>query len=141
MVQFRKTLIFPVDFNGLMRLWGQLDVALGAIFIKIMEDNGPKVKNGPQKRHIDVEWHMYCISYRFVSDTSGSHKQNIYSFPDIFCFVPKSKRAGPLWCHFGALRGSLLDTLGSPLHDLVYMRVTLESLWSNFEKHSFFQSI
>ena len=41
--------------------------------------------------------------------------------------------------YFGALPGSLLDTLGSLLHDLGYMRVTLESFWSNFKKHSFFQ--
>ena len=25
---------------------------------KILENHGRKVKNGPQKRHIDVEWHM-----------------------------------------------------------------------------------
>ena len=31
---------------------------LGSIFMKIMEDNGRKVKNGPQKRHIEVEWHL-----------------------------------------------------------------------------------
>ena len=39
--------------------------------------------------------------------------------------------------HFGVIRGSLLDTLGGLLYDLGYMRVTLEPLWSNFEKHSF----
>ena len=43
--------------------------------------------------------------------------------------------------YFGALLGSLLDTLGSLLHDLGYMRVTLESFWSNFGKHLFFQQI
>ena len=43
--------------------------------------------------------------------------------------------------HFGVIRASLLDTLGSLLYDLGYMRVTLESLWSNFEKHSFSQQI
>ena len=37
--------------------------------------------------------------------------------------------------HFGFIRGSLLDTLESLLYDIVYMRVTLESLRSNFEKH------
>ena len=31
---------------------------LGSIFMKIMEVNGRKVKNRPQKRHIDVEWHL-----------------------------------------------------------------------------------
>ena len=47
-----------MDFNDFMHLWGQLDIALKTIFIKIMEDNAWKVKNGPQIRHIDVEWHM-----------------------------------------------------------------------------------
>ena len=37
-----------------------------------MEDNGRKVKNAPQKWHIGVEWCMYCISYRLVSDPNGS---------------------------------------------------------------------
>ena len=31
---------------------------LGSIFMKIMEDNGQKMKNGPQKRHIDVDLHV-----------------------------------------------------------------------------------
>ena len=43
--------------------------------------------------------------------------------------------------YFGALLGSLLDTLGSLLHDLGYMMVSLESFWSNFKKHLFFQRI
>ena len=58
MVQFRKTHTFPIDFNDLMHLRGQLGVTLGSIFMKIMEDNTPKVKNGPPKRRIDVEWHL-----------------------------------------------------------------------------------
>ena len=36
----------------------RIGVTLGSIFMKIMEDNGRKVKNGPQKWHIDVEWHL-----------------------------------------------------------------------------------
>ena len=40
-----------------MHPWCQLDIALEALFIKIMEDNGRKVKNGPQEWHTDVEWH------------------------------------------------------------------------------------
>ena len=79
MVQFRKTFIFPINLNDLMHLMGQLGVALGSIFMKIMEDNSPKVKNGPPKRHIDVEWHLQCISYRLVSDPNGP-KSRIYSF-------------------------------------------------------------
>ena len=58
MAQFRKTLIFPIDFNDLMHLRGQLGVTVGSIFMKIMENNGRKVKNGPQEWHIDVEWHL-----------------------------------------------------------------------------------
>ena len=57
-VRFQKTHIFPTDFNDLMYLRAQLGVTLGSIFMKIMEDNGRKVKNGPPKRHIDVEWHL-----------------------------------------------------------------------------------
>ena len=49
---------FPIDFNDFMRLCGQVDVALKTTFIKIMEDNSRKVKNGPQKRHIDVDLHV-----------------------------------------------------------------------------------
>ena len=47
--------------------------------MKIMQDNGRKVKNGPQEWHIDVEWHMQCISYRLVSDPKGS-RNRIYLF-------------------------------------------------------------
>ena len=54
-----------------MHLWGQLDIALEAIFIKIMEDNGRKVKHVPQEWHIGVEWHLQFISYRLVSDPNG----------------------------------------------------------------------
>ena len=52
------TFIFLIDFNDLMHLRGQLGVTLGSILMKIMEDNGRKVKNGPQKRHIDVDLHV-----------------------------------------------------------------------------------
>ena len=79
MVQFQKTLIFWIDFSDLMHLRGQLGVTLGLIFMKIMEDNSPKVKNGPPKRHIDVEWHLQCISYRLMSDPNGPQSR-IYSF-------------------------------------------------------------
>ena len=58
MVQFRKTLIFHIDLDDLLHLKGQLGVTLGSFFMKIMEDNSPKVKNGSPKRHIDVEWHL-----------------------------------------------------------------------------------
>ena len=58
LVRFRNILIFPIDLNDFMQLWGQLGATLEAIFIKNMEDNGRKVKNGPQKRHVDVEWHV-----------------------------------------------------------------------------------
>ena len=36
-----------------------------------------------------------------------------------------SRAARTTFGHFGVIRGSLLDTLGSLLHDLGYMRVTL----------------
>ena len=47
--------------------------------MKIMEDNGRKVKNGPQKRHIDVDLHVSCVSYLLVFGPSGS-KNRKYSF-------------------------------------------------------------
>ena len=55
---FEKHSFSQIDFNDLMHLRGQLGVTLGSIFMKIMEDNGRKVKNEPPKRHIDVEWHL-----------------------------------------------------------------------------------
>ena len=66
-----------------MQRWNQLGAALGVICINIMEDNGRKVKNGPQKRHIDIEWHAQCISYRIVSDPNGPISR-IYAFSDEF---------------------------------------------------------
>ena len=36
----------------------QIGVTLGSIFMKIMEDNGRKVKNGCQKWHIGIERHV-----------------------------------------------------------------------------------
>ena len=108
MVQFRKTLIFPTDFNDLMHLRGQLGVTLGSIFMKIMEDNGRKVKNGPPKRHVDV------------SVPNGSINK-LYSFLRRILLVqdgPEDARAAnyrasrATFGHFGVIRASLLDTLG-----------------------------
>ena len=48
LVQFRKTFIFPIHFNNLKHFRCQLGVTLGSLVMKIMEDNGRKVKNGPQ---------------------------------------------------------------------------------------------
>ena len=45
---FEKQIFFGLIFNDFMHLWGQLDIALRAIFINIMEDSGRKVKNGRQ---------------------------------------------------------------------------------------------
>ena len=36
----------------------KIGTTLGSDFMKIMEDNGRKLKNGPQKRHIDVDLHV-----------------------------------------------------------------------------------
>ena len=36
----------------------RIGVTLGSIFMKIMEEHGRKVENGPQKRHIDLERHL-----------------------------------------------------------------------------------
>ena len=72
--------------------------------MKIMEDNGPKVKNGPQKWHIDIEWHLYCISYRFVSDPNGSINR-IYSFPP-HLLPSKGATSSPDPTKRGAGRGS-----------------------------------
>ena len=47
-----------MDFNDFIQLLGHLWATLGPIFAQIMEDKGRKVKNGPQKWHVDVEWHV-----------------------------------------------------------------------------------
>ena len=36
---------------------GHLGETLGPIFVNIMKDEGRKAKTGPQKWHVDVEWH------------------------------------------------------------------------------------
>ena len=36
-------------------IWG---ATLGQVFVEIVEDKGRKVKNGPQKWHVDVGWHL-----------------------------------------------------------------------------------
>ena len=59
-------------------------------FMKILTDNGGKVKNGRQKRHIDVEWHLYCISNRLVFDPNGPISSK-YTFFQRFLLV----QAGP----------------------------------------------
>ena len=71
-----------------------------------------------------------------------AHKQQILIFP--MNFEGSREPGGFYRCqgkieqwHFGVIRGSLLDTLWLLLSDLGYMRVTLESLWSNFKKQSF----
>ena len=50
--------IFPIMFNNFIQLMGHLGATLGPVFKEIMEDKGRKVKNGPQKWHVDVEWHL-----------------------------------------------------------------------------------
>ena len=55
MVRFHKTIIFPIDLNGFIQLLGHLGAILGPNFVKNMEDEGRKVKTGPQKWHVDVE--------------------------------------------------------------------------------------
>ena len=147
MVQFRKTLIFHIDLNDLMHLRGQLGVTLGSIFMQIKEDNSPKVKNGPPKRHIDIECHLSCISYRLVSDPKGP-KSRIYPFLRKILKGQEGHEdarknndqvSRGTFGHFGVIRGSRLDIVETLLYDLGYMRVTLESLWSNFGNHSFAQ--
>ena len=58
LVRFQKTFIFPNDINDFMQLLGHLGETLGPIFEEIMEDTGRKFKNGPQKWHVDAEWHV-----------------------------------------------------------------------------------
>ena len=57
--------------------WGHLGGNVEAMSIKIADDHGRKVKNGPPKWQIDVEWHMECISYH----PKRIQKQNINTFP------------------------------------------------------------
>ena len=147
MVRFQNIFIFPIYFNDFMHPWGQLDIALEALFIKIMEDNGRKVKNVPQEWHIDVEWHLQCILYRLVSDPDGPINRK-YTFSRHILRVqegPEDARRtndgasrggfGVIWRHFG----TILHALGSVSNHFRYMSVDLESLWSVFKIYSFFQ--
>ena len=126
---------------------GQLDIALEALFIKLMEDNGRKVKNVPQEWHIDVERHFQRILYRLVSDPDGSINR-IYPFSRHILRVQegpegasrtKSRASrgsfGNIWRHFG----TILHALGSVSNHFRYMSVDLESLWSVLKIYSFFQ--
>ena len=93
MVRFQNILIFPIDFNDFMHPWGQLDIALEALFIKIMEDNGRKVKNVPQEWHIDVEWCFQRILYRLVSAPDGPINKKYTFSPGILLVQDGSKQA------------------------------------------------
>ena len=84
--------------------WGQLDIGLEALFIKIMEDNGRKVKNVPQEWHIDVEWHLQCILYRLVSDPDGPINRK-YTFSRHILRVQEGPE-GASRTNNGAARGS-----------------------------------
>ena len=137
--------------------WVQLGVTLGVIFMKIMKDNGRKVKNGPQKRHLDVEWHMQCISYRLVSDPNGS-KSRIYAFSNEFegskvrrvsRRLAPTERAGPsergrgrvnppprrLFWRFGKFGGLMVQGLYTPRGQRPRRTLsTLPVLRSNYAK-------
>ena len=91
MVQSWKTLIFPIDFNDVVHFKGQLGVTLGAVFMKIMEDNGRKVKNGPPKRQ---RRRMALVMY-ITSPCVGpkrAQKQNISIFPMQYEAVKRATR-------------------------------------------------
>ena len=51
-------ILFIQFFNYFIQLFRDLGATLGPIFGEIMEDKGRKVKNGPQKWHVDIEWHV-----------------------------------------------------------------------------------
>ena len=102
-----------------MHPWGQLDIALEALFVKRMGDNGRKVKNVPQEWHIDVEWHLQCILYRLVSGPNGPINR-IYSFSQHILRVQegpedarrtkdRAARGGfeVIWRHFGTILHAL----------------------------------
>ena len=56
---FSKThSIFPIDFNDFIQLLGHLGATLGQIFVEIMEEKRRTAKNGAQKWHVDVGWHL-----------------------------------------------------------------------------------
>ena len=78
---FSKNTHFPTDFNDFIQQLGDLGATLGPIFGEIVEDDGRKVKHGPQKWHVDVEWHVECISFRFVSGPKGPINRKYTIFP------------------------------------------------------------
>ena len=121
--------------------------SLATVFVKIMEENGRKVKKGMPKvayRH-RMAHVMHIISLRVR--LKRVHKQNIFIFPTYFAcprgpeYFSGAKRGasrggfGVIWRHFGAM----LHTLGSLWNHLRYMSVALESLCSVFKIYSFSQ--
>ena len=63
----------PFGFNSSIATILKNGCALGPA------QTGQIVKNRPPKSPIDVEWHVRCISYRFVSDPNGPISR-IYTF-------------------------------------------------------------
>ena len=105
---------------------GHLGATLGTIFVEIMEDKGRKVQNGPQKWHVDVEWHVQCISFRFVSGPKGPINRKYTFFPRILLVQggPRTpterttEQSRPLSGYLGAILGLLWGHFG-------YFEVTL----------------
>ena len=101
----------------------------------------------PYLRQVDVERHEMASMMGIYAGLVGPKSENVEKVLVFKRFLKGQGSHGDAKEslqpsepeYFGALLGSLLDTLGSLLHDLGYMRVTLESFWSNFKKHSFFQ--
>ena len=72
--------------------------------------------------HIDVEWHVQCISYRIVSGPNGSINRK-YTFADVFCLSKKRKAFSEN--EQPGERNRFLGHFGVTLH-------TLDSLWATF---------
>ena len=102
-----------------------------------MEDKGRKVKSGPQKWHVDVEWHVQCISFRFVSGPKGAINRKYTYFPHILLVQGGPEDAnrtnngavqvtlGSPWCHFGFTLASFWANEG----DIGAHWVAIGSLW------------
>ena len=106
---------FLIGFNDFIKLLGHLEVTLGPILVEIMEDKGRRVKNGPQKWHVDVARTLHIIS--LCIRPKGFHKQEIHIFPTYFACPRRARRCQPneQWSgpgHFGVASVPLSGNFG-----------------------------
>ena len=144
---------FPTYFNNFIQLLGHLGATLEALFVEIMEDNGAEREKWIPKvacrRRMVLVMHMISLCVR----PEGAHKQEIHISPMYFA-CPRRVQAGqehkssrgpghfgvslvPLGGQFGVTLGICWLLRGYFHHS----RITFESHWLVFQKHSCLQYI